>query len=292
MPHTTKTGHAFSRDLAIGIASEIVVGVGGFWLALTLQNEAAKQIVTILTSIILIGVAILLLYLRIFRRYVSLATTFEARCEDLHRLAHDTRDLIIHAGGIVPAYDSPPKPQGDRYPPPHPGLVKHKAQLERMLEDIKSLFEHLAPPGAKIWAALRDRRSDGAYYTFLRVGRFERPRERSSKALHKDTSVIVKKLRDSFLQRKCVVITGSTKGPDWWDRQENDNFGEDKSVMMGVVMTRSWDGSTSFINNRHAWILTLSSDKEDVFHDVHVPLMQACNDLFSAAANAILRDKA
>jgi hypothetical protein len=289
---TINVGHALSRDILVGVGSQVVTAGFGILATFLLPSAEAKQIAVVATFIACATVLGLLFYLRVLRRYVGIAVGFEARCEQMHRLAHDARDLIIQASKVCPAYDGPSKAPSEKFPSPHKGLIKHKAQIQKMLDDLRDLFQQIAPPGAKVWAALRDRRSDKGYYTYIRSGNYNRSRERLSKPLLRDSSPIIQKLHQSFLDGSCVIITGSGRGEGWWEGQKNDEFDEDLSVMMGVVMTRSWDLSGGFVNNKHAWIITVSADKEDVFHESHIPLMKACNDLFSAAANTILREEA
>lgn len=88
----------------------------------------------------------------------------------------------------------------------------------------------------------------------------------------------------------CVWITGSNKEPAMWKPQENDKYGEDKTVMLGAIMTKSWDAEAHrWTNNKLAWVLGVCADTEDAFDESHIPLMRACVDMFSTLANTLLR---
>lgn len=117
-------------------------------------------------------------------------------------------------------------------------------------------------------------------------------RARDSQPLHKDNSRIISRLKDSYRDGKCVIITGAGAGPQVWEWQENDKYGEDKSVMLGAVITKSWDpNNKTWVNNKLAWVLGVCANVENAFDETHIPLMQACIDTFATLANVMIRSE-
>jgi hypothetical protein len=158
-----------------------------------------------------------------------------------------------------------------------------------IMECVVSLFENVVAENAKIWMSLRELRPDGFYHTFARAGRFTPPREHSSLPLHRSRSATIRRLRDSIDCQQCVLLTGSTRGPEMWTPQPNDSFGEDKCVLMGAVLIKAWDAPDSFKRPKLVWILTVCADRENAFDASHVPLMQSCVDVFSMIVNVMAR---
>lgn len=287
--HRTRPSGHLSRELLLGISSESIVALLAFWIGSNFPNEGMKPVAHAITILIVV-LGFYFFIIRPLLRYVRFFEQFGPLCEELHALAHATRDLVVHAGRPAGIYVPPPGNPGPHCCMPDRGLMKHEAGLAKMLEVVVRIFE-LRKPGVKLFAALRDYRADGAYHTFLRAGSYNPSRNRSSRPLYEDKSVIVSSLRKGFMEHKCVIITGSKMGSEWWEKQENDAFGEDLSVMMGTVLTMDWAGGSNYINQKHAWILTISANEEDVFTDADVPLMQAINDHFSSAANTLRREQ-
>ena len=93
-----------------------------------------------------------------------------------------------------------------------PVLESHNAEIGALLTDLAEVFQSIVPPGTRVWTSMRDRRSDDCYHTFARAKQLTQHRDLSTKGLHKDKSLIVKALKQSFDHRKkCVIITGSTE---------------------------------------------------------------------------------
>lgn len=170
----------------------------------------------------------------------------------------------------------PGLPAGD----PHPLLQKVRGDLISALEDIVRIYELIVAPGTKVWACVRDRRSDDCYHTLARAGRFHQARADKTKPMHKDNSVTVRRLKESFSGGRCVIITGSGRGPEMWEAQENDVFGEDRSVLMSAVMAKSWV-KNAWANKKMMMILCVCADQDNTFSEKHIPLMQCFTDVFS-----------
>ncbi|MEO1394781.1 MAG: toll/interleukin-1 receptor domain-containing protein [Cyanobacteria bacterium J06634_5] len=214
--------------------------------------------------------------------------SFYNRTFALHQLVHNARDLGLMTLSPAGRYSAPPVVQGQR-PLPNRYLTQYRDKIITLLENLASLFEKLAPPGTKVWTALRDRRSDNCYHTFARGGVFNPARAFSSGALPRDAKV-VKRLRDSYRKGCCVLLTGSGYGPQMWEEHENDKFSEDKTVMLGAVLTGAWsENNAQWLDPMHAWILAVSADKEKAFSEVHIHLMQTCVVIFSWLANAMIQ---
>lgn len=178
------------------------------------------------------------------------------------------------------------------YPIPLTGEVHNHycGEIIGILEDLVRMFQHLVPPGTKLWACIRERRSDDHYYTWVRAGSYTSSRVDFSEAIYKNSKTIIN-LKDSYrLKKDCVIITGSGAIGKLTGREPvaNDDFKEDLSVLMGAVLSKSWNGH-EFDKKKLNWILCINADREDVFNSSHIPLMKCCNDTFSWLLNAFIR---
>lgn len=217
--------------------------------------------------------------------------SFYNRTFAIHQFVHNARGLGLMMSSASGRYSTPPIAEGQQ-PLPNVYLAQHRDKMITLLENMASLFEKLAPPGTKVWTALRDRRSDNCYHTFARGGVFNPARAFSSGALPRHAKV-VKRLRDSYRKGCCVLLTGSGYGPQMWEEHENDKFSEDKTVMLGAVLTGAWsENNAQWLDPMHVWILSVSADKEKAFSEVHIHLMQTCVVIFSWLANAMIQQQA
>lgn len=218
--------------------------------------------------------------------------TFYNRTFALHQFLHNARDLGLMTLSYSKRYSSPPLVPGQQ-PLPNQSLSQYRDKVITLLENLASLFEKLAPPGTKVWTALRDRRADHCYHTFARGGVFNPARASSSGALSRDACV-VKSLRDNYRRGCCVLLTGSSGyGPQMWEEHVNDKFSEDKTVMLGAVLTGTWnENNAQVLDPMHVWIVSVSADKEKAFSEVHIHLMQTCVVIFSWLANSIIAQTA
>ncbi len=229
-------------------------------------------------------------------RYVHSSTDLFPAFYDIsiiqHHMIHRLRDICIEILPTTPAYSSPFfASNSDRRPKPNPQLTKYRSEIVSLLERMVELFRPFVPDSAKLWSCLRDRRADNCYHTFERAGRFDQNRKVSTSPLHKDNSQVVSNLKKRYKEEGvCVLITGSSCGPEMWEVKENDGYGEDKSVMLGAVLTRSWDsGAMELINPKLAWIIGVCTDHENAFNEMHIPAMRQCVDVFSVLANIMIR---
>jgi hypothetical protein len=206
-----------------------------------------------------------------------------------YQLIHQVRDMCLEM--MPDAVYSPPNLEQGKSPNPHPSLKKNRDKVVSLLERVAQLFQLLVPPGTRVWVCIRDRRADDCYHTFARAGYYNPNRSTTSNPMHKDRSQTIQRLKDNMkFNGVCVVITGSSMGPNMWESQKNDGYGEDKSVMLGIVLTKSWDDQRDDWSNRKlAWIVGVCADKENAFSEMHIPLMQSCVDMFSMLANVIIR---
>ena len=205
-----------------------------------------------------------------------------------HMMIHEARDAAIQSMPIVPKYS-------DLIPDTrHAQLPFLEEQfghvVDTMLSQLWLVFKEELPAGAKVWTCLRTRRSKGEYTTWKRQGGYTPNRKRRTQPMHKDRSRIISALRIHFEDTDtCVMITGQTDSR-WPKDRKNNRYKEDNSVLMGSVMTRSWDSSKEeMVNNCQAWILCVNSNLVDCFDDYHVSMLQAYVDVFSWLANQSLR---
>lgn len=284
--------HLFNGIARKELAASIVVGIFSLVSSWLIKDELKRTIVVVSGMIVILLISQLPRFYRFLRSSLRLYSTFYQRTHIQHQLIHQLRDTCIQILPPVPPYSSPAigLNEGGK-PKPNPHLQKHRAEIERLLERVVDLFQPFVPEGSRIWACLRDRRADDCYYTFERAGSYDKNREISSSPLHKDTSQVIIRLKERFKRDGvCVLITGSSHGPDMWETKENDRYGEDKSVMLGAVMTRSWDSDEiAWKDPKLAWIIGVCTDHENAFDRKHIHLMRQCVDVFSILANIMIR---
>lgn len=214
--------------------------------------------------------------------------SFRNRSYAFHQMIHHARNLSVSLMPIVPPYTVKASDPTE----PDPLLETNRAVIKEMLERLAEIFSEVVPPDTKVWTSLRDRRGDNCYHTFERAGRFKVSRAETSKPMHKDKSQTVTWLKNSYHEGSCVFISGSTQGPQRWEKQDNDKYGEDKSILMGAVMTKSpvtRGRDRTWKNPRLTWIIFVNADKEDTFNSTHIPLMRCCVVVFSWLANTMIR---
>ncbi|WP_375511808.1 hypothetical protein [uncultured Nostoc sp.] len=250
---------------------------------------------SIVVGCLLLGVLVVLLLPQIYqlvRSYNTLASykNFHERSQIEHQLMHQVRDMCLEMLVSVPPYTTP-IPNPGCIPAPYSLLQQNRDKIITLLERVAQLFQLLVPPGTRVWACIRDRRADDCYYTFARAGKYNPNRSISSRPMHKDDSRTIRCLKDSLEYKGvCVLISGSKMGSQMWQRQPNDEYGEDQSVMLGAVLTKSWDHQKGkWSNPKLAWIIGVCADTENAFSETHIPLMQCCIDMFSMLANVMIR---
>jgi hypothetical protein len=278
------------------LAESIIVGsMLGIVTAIAEWLIKDAWIRSIVVGCLLLGILIVLLlpqFFRLVRYYNTLASykNFHERSHIEHQLIHQVRDMCLEMLVSTQPYTAP-VPKSGHVAGPHVLLQQNRDKIIILLERVAQLFQYLVPPGTRVWACIRDRRADDCYYTFARAGRYNPNRSTTSRPMHKDSSRTIQRLKDSLkFNGVCVLITGSNMGPQMWEPQENDGYGEDKSVMLGAVLTKSWDTQTGDWSNRKlAWIIGVCADTENAFSETHIPLMQCCVDMFSMLANVMIR---
>lgn len=208
----------------------------------------------------------------------------------LHQFAGATRNkcLMMMPG---PAIYSTPVLNGNKALP-NIILAKNKEYLISLLGTLAALFKLVAPANSNVWVSLRDRRADDSFHTFARAGIYTPNRESSSKPIHKD-SVMLVRLKENYQHNgSFVLLTGSERGPQVWERSENDKYGESKSVLLGGILARSWNSdNVCWENNKLVWILGINSDTKNAFANVNPDLIETCLVALSFIANIIARQE-
>jgi hypothetical protein len=280
------------KELAESVIVSTIIGLVTAIAGWLIEDETLRSIVVACCLLGILAILLLPHFRRLVRSYAFLYSykNFHERSHIQHHLMHQVRDMCVEMLPSVPPYSSP-IPGPDSNPSPHPLLESNGHKIVSLLERVVELFEPLVPPGTRVWACIRDRRADDCYYTFARAGRYNPNRAVSSRPLHKNNSRVIQRLKDNFrFNGVCVLITGSTLGPEMWEGKENDRYGEDKSVMLGAVLTKSWDAQKrDWSNPKLAWTIGVCADRENAFSETHIPLMQLCVDMFSLLANVIIR---
>lgn len=215
---------------------------------------------------------------------------FYNRSYAFHQMIHGARELSVSLMPVIPSYN----PDASDPSEPDPILEANRAVIKEMLERLAEIFTEVVPANTIVWTALRDRRGDDCYHTFERAGRYKVSRSETSQPMHKDKSHTVTWLKNSYHDGSCVFISGSSQGPQRWQPQSNDKYGEDKSVMMGAVMTKSprrHGKLRGWKNPKLTWVIFVNADKEDTFQPIHIPLMRCCVVVFSWLANSMIRSQ-
>lgn len=195
----------------------------------------------------------------------------------LHRLTHQVRDVqlqIRDSKGLPPSSELL--------------LKQYKDKLGPLLQETVQLFRLYIPERIELWASLRARLADDHFHTLVRRGQFNQNRQESSRPLNAQTSQTFQQLQSRCKDGICVLITGANLG--MWEPQPNDKYGEDSSVLIGAVFSKSWNEQMDCWENKEIdWILGVSANTVNVFNETHVPLMQMCTDHFSLLSNEIKR---
>lgn len=210
--------------------------------------------------------------------------------KDLHIFVHNSRDTGVKLMPIVPKYSNlipSGLPKGSQLP----ALKEIETDVLQIMQKLLDVFQAVLPNERELWIAIRDRRSDDCYHTWLRKGSFNPNRQDSSRPMHKDDSSTISELKRYYkFEFKCVKITGCEDM--YWKTMPNDDYEEDNSVLMGAVMTRSWDsGKKSWLKGHNclSWVITVNSPNKHVFNASHVPIMQTAIDSFAWLANQAAR---
>ena len=215
---------------------------------------------------------------------------FVRRTHLVHSFAHIARNLAVMMMAHKPERfgsesTNPPVPVSGRL------HYSYFGELTKLMRLVSDMFSELVPSGTKVWACLRERRSDGKYYTILRAGVYNASRAEHSVPLDKDSETM-KKLRESYAEKKnCVMITGSARRAQEWEKMPNDDLGEDRCILMGAVLSKSWNGY-EFDQPMFNWVLCVCADKDNAFDESHIPLMKFYNDVFSWLINSFIRHDA
>lgn len=279
------------KELIESVIVNTMIGLVAVIAGRFIPDENLRTFVIVSCLLTILAILLIPKLRSLVRAYTSLALsrTFHEQSHIQHHLVHQVRDMCLEM--LPGATYSPPTLETGRSPKPHPSLQKNRDKIISLLERVAQLFQLFVPPGTRVWACIRDRRADDCYHTFARAGRYNANRSASSKPMHKDRSQTIQRLKDNLrFNGVCVVISGSNMGPQMWERQENDHYGEDKSVMLGAVLTKSWDAERGdWTDRKLAWIIGVCADTENAFSETHIPLMQSCIDMFSMLANIIIR---
>lgn len=279
------------KELIESVIVNTMIGLVAVIAGHFIPNENLRTFVVVCCLLTILAILLIPKIRSLVRSYTSLefSRKFHEQSHIQHHLIHQVRDMCLEM--MPEAIYSPPSLEQGRSPSPHPSLQKNRDKIISLLERIAQLFQLFVPPGTRVWACIRDRRADDCYHTFARAGRYNANRSATSAPMHKDQSQTIQRLKDNMrFNGVCVVITGSSMGPHMWEGQKNDGYGEDKSVMIGAVLTKSWDDQRGDWSNRKlAWIIGVCADKENAFSEMHIPLMQTCVDMFSMLANVIIR---
>jgi|GEM_PF-2642620 len=271
----------------------VVPVVGGITLNVTASYlyDALKPATTgatwypiiFLATIILFNLGYSVLLIRYIRHLEM--QNFIKRTECHHSFAHNARNLAVKLMARKPI---PPSSKEGEDPISLTGDSHYlfKEDMVLLLESVSNMFEHLVPKGTKVWACIRERRSDDHYHTWARTSRCNTTRQEFSEPLHKDSNTIANLKKSYKEKRDCVLITGSRTVD--WHKMINDEFSEDLSVLMGAVLCKSWTGR-AFDDPKLLWIICVNADRENVFTRECIPLMKACNDAFSWILNTFVR---
>jgi hypothetical protein len=277
--------HSDVRKYLLPVASGISLNVAGAYLydVLKPHTPVSWYPVIFVAGAIVLNLAYSIILIRYVRRIE--VQHFVKRTEAHHSFAHNARNLAVK---LMPRKPLPPSPTEGEDPISLTGdsHYQYKEDMVLLLESMANMFQHLVPRDTKVWACIRERRSDDSYHTWARTSDCNTTRQEFSEPLHKDSNTI-QNLKKSYKEKKdCVLITGSRTVD--WHRMANDDFAEDLSVLMGAVLSKSWTGR-AFDDPKLLWVVCINADREHVFTRDFIPLMKTCNDVLSWILNTFVR---
>lgn len=228
-----------------------------------------------------IGVAILI------RNIVRNATleVVEAFSRGMHEFIHRARDLFVVLLSDRSVIDATERP----------GFMAtaHEHLIEKLLDVMASTFSLLVPRNTRVFTAIRERRADEHYHTFLRGGPHRADRGDTTEAVSNDSPMVQELTKAYNDKQDCVILTGP--GQANWKEMHNDRHGEDRTVLMGAVFSKVWETSIrSFPRDKRKleWILCVAADRPGVFNrERHFELMKCFNDIFAIFLNWFVREK-
>lgn len=171
-----------------------------------------------------------------------------------------------------------------------------REHLGQTLGEVRSLFESLTGRRGKIWVAVREFYRDGKtreFRTLLRVGEknLNEQRRQHSVSIPEDQGL------PQFLKRQYEAGNGivrlGTKRPDRWVRSRNDQLSQDKSVMAGPIIVKSWSEKEIRERRELYMILYVNSPVANVFCEHHEDYLRCCTDalsLFCSLVNQMSAD--
>ncbi|MDR3403267.1 MAG: toll/interleukin-1 receptor domain-containing protein [Chthoniobacter sp.] len=182
-----------------------------------------------------------------------------------------------------------------KFPKSHPALqnVHVRTHLGRIVNYIEKVFAQTVTPAADIWVCLRDLRKDDKFYTLIRSD--GSPNDSAQNTLGwAGTCGAILNLKETYERQKCAYIKNRIDYSDsdpsnWWAPVGKNRNPKPAAMMIGAVLTKWVPDGEEDPRNADLWmVLCVSSNKEGVFREAHIPLLQGCNDALSAVANTIL----
>lgn len=206
-----------------------------------------------------------------------------AAVEELHAFIHAARDEALHYFRThekllleatqtrdFSAYSEAMTHEFDRY-------------VQTNLQRIVRIFDVLLGQQGSTWAAVRQLivvDNNRVYRTIHRAGKFKENRANQSEDIPEDNG-LPSALRTAYEKGNGILRLGATRKNSVWQRTENDERGEDKNLMAGPVIIKSWDSKTEDVRNEIYLILYINSPKPAAFDEMDEPFLKCCTDVFS-----------
>lgn len=170
-------------------------------------------------------------------------------------------------------------------------LSNHESKIDALLEIVVQAFKILLPRGTKVIVAIRERKSDDNFRTWVRAGDNHPDRAERSEDL-KSNSPVVTGLISSYMNKQdCVIYTGPSD--ERWIKMANDQLGQDKSVLMAGIFVKKWDSADGEFLRPEAelrWILCVATNHENQLKEkAFKELLKCFNDTLAIILNMAVR---
>jgi hypothetical protein len=203
----------------------------------------------------------------------------------LHVFIHKARDLFViqsGSGGIC------------RLEERNAWLLSHhESKVDALLAIVARTFRLLLPHGTEVMVAIRERKSDDSFRTWVRAGYAHPSRAEGSEDFKIDAPVVCGLISSYTNKQDCVIPTGPHD--ERWIPMFNDHLGQDKSVLMAGIFVKKWnpaDGEFHRSESQLRWILCVATNRENQLQErAFKELLKCFNDALAIILNMAVRAK-
>jgi hypothetical protein len=219
------------------------------------------------------------------RQIAAINRQHESVASALHLFIHAARDHMVRCTNEFERFSETPTLNATEFVEKYRGLVLDYMRV--MSEEMLRVFQPLVPPQSKLWAAIREARTNNTenklyFHTILRTGGVNPDRHQTSIPVAADRG-LPRRLMQCYQNGEGIVVLGQERTADNWDANPNDHRGDDKSVMAGPIMVKLCGPP------QMTMILYVNSPENDVFREEDKPYMKCCTDVLSMFVNIFSR---